>query len=313
MSNSDLQRRESTDYSIVAIGGGHGLASTLRALRLLECTITAVVSVADDGGSTGRLRSATPQPAPGDIRKCLSALADSSSLLGRSLEYRFEAGEVAGHALGNLLIGALAEVTGDLVEALAELGRLIGSDGQVLPATTVPVCLVGTVVNEEDPEVRGQVNVSKTAGIGCVRLDPADAPTPPEVQTAIAAADLILLGPGSLYTSVLAAMVAPGVMAAVQERTAPMVYLCNLQPEPGEAADYDLAKHMEALARHGVVPEIVVFDPRTMPEGKRLGDRFPGIEFVKCELAGPTGNAHDASLLAAAIESVRHVPTRGAS
>lgn len=278
---------------VVAVGGGHGQATTLRALRCYAGDIVAVVSVADDGGSTGRLRAATPRPAPGDLRKCLVALAGSDEPIVAAMEHRFASGELAGHAFGNLLIAALEESEGDLVRALDEAGRLLGCAGRVLPATTVPVELRATV--DSGNTVRGQVAVGGRSDLRTVTVDPRDAPACDQAVEAILAADQVVLGPGSLYTSVLAATAVRGIVEAVRCTEAQVVYVCNLHPQESETAGYDVADHVAALARHGLVPDVVLYDPATM--GGAEGIRGS----VAATLTAPGGRAHAPAMLAEAL------------
>jgi uncharacterized cofD-like protein len=245
------------------------------------------VSVADDGGSSGRLRDAFGIPAPGDLRRCLVALG-TDDRWSRAFEHRFEAGELEGHALGNLLIAGLASATGDFLSALDEAGRLVGSVGRVLPATTTPVILKAVVGGAE---VEGQVRVQHaTAGrIDSVSLVPPDAEPPPEVIEAIAAADQVILGPGSLYTSVLAVCAVPAIGAALNESRAVRVYVCNLRTD-SETVGYDAADHVVALHAHGVRPDVVVHDPATLPAGT-LAAIAPHV--VEVPLALPDHWDHD--------------------
>ena len=204
--------------SVVAIGGGHGLSASLRAARRYAGEITAVVSVADDGGSSGRLREALPGlPAPGDVRRCLAALAEDDSPFGRILEHRFGDGELAGHALGNLLLVSLAHEMGSFSAAVDEVAARVGAVGRVLPATVDAVALVGIVDGRRGVEpVVGQVAVQNTEGVRRLRLSPDSPASPPDVSRAILAADQVVLGPGSLFTSVLAAAIAPDVREAAR-------------------------------------------------------------------------------------------------
>jgi uncharacterized cofD-like protein len=279
--------------SVVAIGGGHGQAASLRAARTYAGELTAVVSVADDGGSTGRLRAATPRPAPGDLRKCLVAMARTSSPLARAMEHRFVAGELDGHAFGNLLIAALEESEGDLVMALDEVGRLLDTVGRVLPATSVPIELRATV--DSGALVRGQVAVGARHDLHAVMIEPAGAPVCPEAVVAIERADQVVLGPGSLYTSVLAATAVSGIRDAVARTEGQLVYVCNLRPQISETWGYDVADHVAALVRHGVEPDVVLFDPEAT--GDAVG--VPGA--VPAHLTRPSGLAHDPELLGLAL------------
>jgi uncharacterized cofD-like protein len=214
----------------VALGGGHGLATTIRAARRYAGELTAVVSVADDGGSSGRLRELAGIPAPGDIRRCLVAMAGDDTPWAAAFEYRFPAGsgELAGHALGNLIIAGLANVTGDFGAALGLAAGLLAPVGRVLPATSVPTVLKADVAGRE---VVGQVAVSETSGtITCVSIVPPDAPVPAEALAAIEAADQVVLGPGSLFTSVLAVAAVPGNPRALEARDPGVLYLCRRRP-----------------------------------------------------------------------------------
>jgi len=243
--------------SVVAIGGGHGTAVTLKAARRYAGTLTGVVSVADDGGSSGRLRELLNVVALGDIRKCLVALAAEDSALALAFERRFGEGELAGHVLGNLILTGLIDATGDLVLGVREAAQLLGAHGDVLPATTEPVVLkaesaLGTVA--------GQVAVMGTGDIRTVSLVPGDAHPPPLAVERIAEADQVVIGPGSLYTSVLAAVAVKGIAEAVASSKAQVVYVCNLRPQVPETAGYDLAAHVAALNRHNVAVDVVLCD-----------------------------------------------------
>jgi uncharacterized cofD-like protein len=278
---------------VVGIGGGHGLAVTLRAAQQYADELTAVVSVADDGGSSGRLREATGLPAMGDIRRCLSSLADPESRLGEILEHRFT-GELGGHAFGNLLIAALADRMG-FTPAIDELTRLVGAHARLRPVTETPVILVA---DTDGGPVRGQVAIQRCGDIKRVTLEPTDPRPAPDVVDAITSADQIVLGPGSLYTSVLAALVLPGIREAVAGTTAQVVYVCNLRPQVPETQGYDVAAHVGALNDHGVEPDVVVCHPDALPAGHLDGD------VVTTRVARPNGLAHDPDLLAPALAAL---------
>jgi uncharacterized cofD-like protein len=281
---------------VVAIGGGHGLAVTLRAARGYARTLTAVVSVADDGGSSGRLRDELGMVPPGDLRKCLVALADDTSEPARTFanafEYRFDADDPSGHALGNLVIAALAASTGSLLEALDYAAALLGCVGRVIPAATQPVVLVA---ESETGEVRGQTAVQRTKGIRRVSLDPSDVGAPVEAVAAIAEADQVVIGPGSLYTSVLAALAVPELTKSLSNCAAQRVYVANLRPQSSETAGYDVAAHLAALRDHGVEIDVVVADTTAMGPGTL--DGF-GVRVVTARLAKANGLAHDPGRLA---------------
>jgi uncharacterized cofD-like protein len=278
---------------VVALGGGRGLSRTLAAVRTYAGHVTAVVSVADDGGSSGRLRTALGIPAPGDLRRCLVALGDPASVWARTFEHRFgeSDGDLAGHPLGNLVIAALASATGDFVEAVAEAGRLVGVVGTVLPATTGPVTLVA---DADSGPVSGEVAVSQAGRLSRVALRPADATAPEAAVDAILGAHQVILGPGSLFTSVIAATLAPSVREALAATTARKVYVCNLVDTEREAAGYDVAAHVDALLAHGVEVDVVLCDTA----GLALGT--PWVPCVTADMARPDGT-HDTDQLARAL------------
>jgi uncharacterized cofD-like protein len=277
----------------VAIGGGHGLAQTLRAVRLYAGEITAIVSVADDGGSSGRLRSDLGIPAPGDIRQCIGALLPDQALspLARAMEHRFDAGALAGHAFGNVLIAALAASTGDFGEAVAETGRLLGTLGAVLPATVGPVDLKATGAFGE---VDGQVQIMATRGVTMISLVPPDPEPTPGAVPALLEADQVVIGPGSLYTSLLAACCVPALREAIAMTKAQRVYVANLREQLPETAGYDVAAHLAALERHEVVVDAVLADPRALPIGAARAD----VRLVCAQIGGERFVAHDPVLLA---------------
>jgi uncharacterized cofD-like protein len=277
--------------AVVALGGGHGLSATLRAARRYAGDITAIVSVADDGGSSGRLRSAFGIPAPGDLRRCLVALADDSLWSGL-FEHRFTAGELEGHAFGNLLIAALADYTGDFEVALSETGRLLGLRGQVYPATREPVVLKAEAGGVS---VEGQVAVSNAGRISGVSVIPPDARTPDGALEAIAAADQIVVGPGSLFTSVLAVVAVPAIRDAIAAARARTVYVCNLRPQVPETDGYDVAAHVAALTAHGLDVDIVLCHPNALP----MGD--VGVVCVEEPIAVADLSEHDPALLGEAL------------
>jgi uncharacterized cofD-like protein len=235
----------------VAIGGGHGTSRTLQALPRIVDHVTAVVTVADDGGSSGRLRRDLDVLPPGDLRMALTALArdrDLADLIG----YRFQRGELAGHALGNLVLVAQQELSGgDLVAALDRLCAVLHAPGRVLPCATVPLTLLASTA---DGQVRGQTVVAATARLERVRLDPLDPPATPDAVQAIERADLVVLGPGSLYTSLLPNLLVPGIRDALVASTAPFVFIANLREQPGETEGLTLADHLAAVTAH--VPEL---------------------------------------------------------
>ena len=275
---------------VVAIGGGHGLAQTLKAARLYAHEITAVVSVADDGGSSGRLRELLGIPAPGDLRRCMSALLPEGSPFAEFLEHRFSKGELAGHAFGNLLIAAMASATGDFVSGVDEACRLLGTVGRVLPATELPVVLKAQTATGE---IVGQVRVNKSTEIDTVSLVPPDPASPAAVIEAIGAADQIVLGPGSLFTSVLAACVVPEIREALGSARARRVYVANLREQTPETTGFDVSALLCSLRAHGVPVDVVVADKVALTIGK-----FPdGLDLVVANVAAAGLREHDPRLL----------------
>lgn len=238
----------SNDRHVVAIGGGHGLSRTLTALASMHgVATTAVVAMADDGGSSGRLRRDLGVVPPGDLRKALSSLVPDASH-ARWLEHRFRGGDLSGHSLGNLmLIGLQDALGGDLLGALDHLGALLGARGRVVPSTTDAVSLVA---EGRGGEVVGQAAIARTIGHRRVRLDPPDVAASADAVAAIRAADLVLLGPGSLFTSILPNVLVPGITEALAEVEAPLVLIANLREQPGETEGLDLAGHLDVFAAH---------------------------------------------------------------
>jgi uncharacterized cofD-like protein len=281
---------------VVANGGGHGLAATLAAARHYADDITAIVSVADDGGSSGRLRKDLDIPAPGDLRRCLVALADRSSPWFEAFEYRFTSGELEGHAFGNIIIAGLAEATGDFDIALAEAGRLLGAVGRVIPATREPVVLKAEAGGRA---VEGQVNVQNAGRISGLSVVPADAHPPGAALAAIAAADQVVIGPGSLFTSVLAVVAVPAIRDALDRTTATKAYVANLREQVPETAGFDVAAHVDALLAHGLRVDVVVADPGGLPIG---GCAVPVVEE---RVAGDDVTTHDPERLAAVLRRLR--------
>jgi uncharacterized cofD-like protein len=281
--------------SVVAIGGGHGLAATLRAVSNYTDRVTAIVSVADDGGSSGRLRELLHIIPPGDLRKCLVALAEPGSLLASTFEYRFSGEELGGHALGNLILAGLIDQTGDPVTALEEAGRLLGLKGRVLPSTAEPVVLKAEA---DGGHVAGQVAVMATDNIRKVSLVPSDPEAPAQAVAALEEADQIILGPGSLFTSVLAALAVPGIREGISRSDARKAYVCNLRPQIPETESFDVGMHLEALVAHGVSVDVAICDTAGIPLGRPL------VPVVDRPLSRPNGRAHDPVKLASALSDL---------
>jgi uncharacterized cofD-like protein len=307
---------------IVALGGGHGLYATLSAARRLTPHVTAVVTVADDGGSSGRLRSELDVVPPGDLRMALAALASDSPhgrLWATIFQHRFGgSGALAGHPIGNLMLAGLNEVLADPVAALDELGRILGVKGRVLPMCPMGLSIEADVSGlESDPRmfrvIRGQVAIATTVGqVRRVRLMPADPPATRQAVDAIMSADLVVLGPGSWFTSVIPHVLVPQLVAALQATTARRALVLNLVAEPGETAGFSVERHIHVLAQHApgfTVHDIIVDSSRVPGEREREQLRRTAnilearVEFA--DVSRPGTPLHDPARLAAALEDVR--------
>lgn len=235
---------------IVAIGGGTGLAVLLRGLKKHTHNLTAIVTVADDGGSSGRLRQELNIPPPGDIRNCLVALADTESLMEELFNYRFHQGEgLAGHSLGNLLLAAMMDMVGDMEQAVQEMAHVLAVGGQVIPATTSQVILGAEMT--DGSIVFGESNIPAAGKrIKRVFIQPDDCRPPAAALEAIANADAVIIGPGSIYTSILPNLLVRELVEAVRNTRAPVFYVSNIMTQPGETEGYTTADHLQAIIDH---------------------------------------------------------------
>ncbi len=251
------KRRRQNGPKIVAIGGGTGLSTLLRGLKIKTGNLTAIVTVADDGGSSGRLRRELGVLPPGDFRQCIAALADSESLMAQLFQYRFSEGNgLSGHSFGNLFIAAMAAVTGDFESALLQSSRVLAISGQIMPSTLKDVTLCAET---REPEPAG-AGLARVAGeseithrgrpIERVYLEPEHVPAYPGAVRAILEADLIIAGPGSLYTSVLPNLLVEDIRRALEASPAAKIYVCNVATQPGETTDFAVEDHYEALVQH---------------------------------------------------------------
>jgi uncharacterized cofD-like protein len=291
---------------IVALGGGYGLSTSLRASRTFAGRITGIVSVADDGGSSGRLRRAFGIPAPGDLRRCLVALAETGSPWADAFEHRFAASELEGHPLGNIILAGLTETLGSFGAAIDQALTLLGGVGKVYPATVAPVVLKATYERKAGTEdqpisvigtVEGEVRVGATTGLTSVAVVPSDPEVPQEALDAIADADLVCIGPGSLFTSVLAVTAVPRIRKALAATKGKRVYVANLAEQHPETTGFDVADHIRALEEHGVVIDTVLTDPRGLPRGT-----IRDVTVLSMPLGSDhDGRLHDERLLAAAL------------
>lgn len=246
---------------VAAIGGGHGLSKVLKAALSYAGRVDAVVTVSDDGGSSGRLAPHLDIPPPGDIRKCLVALTPDESIWKRLFEYRFDSADVAGHSLGNLILAGLADIDGSFEQALIRSERLLGASGSVIPACRDHLVLVA---ESGGAVIRGQVSIATHRGrIDAISVEPETAEATPRATTAIEHADQIILGPGSLMTSTIAALRVPGITEAINRSSGQLIYVANLITQDGETLEMDGIDHLDALVRlSGVRPPsaIVVND-----------------------------------------------------
>ena len=307
---------------IVALGGGHGLYATLSAARRLTPHVTAVVTVADDGGSSGRLRNELDVVPPGDLRMALAALASDSphgQMWGTIIQHRFGgSGALAGHPIGNLLLAGLNEVLADPVAALDELGRILDLKGRVLPMCPIALQIEADVGGlESDPRmsrvIRGQVALATTVGkVRRVRLLPSNPPATRQAIDAIMAADLVVLGPGSWFTSVIPHVLVPQLAEALQATQARRALVLNLVGEPGETAGFSAERHIHVLAQHapGFTVHDIVVDAAGAPgererEQLRRTAAILNAEVEFADVSRPGTPLHDPARLAAALERVR--------
>jgi uncharacterized cofD-like protein len=261
-------RRLGRGPKIVAIGGGTGLSTLLRGLKRHSGNLTAIVTVADDGGSSGRLRQSLGLPPPGDLRNCIAALSDDEDLLTQLFQYRFlEGEELNGHSFGNLFIAALAGVTGSFDQGVLEAGRVLSIRGRVIPSTVSDVALIAEITPAlavEAIRIEGESHITETSGqIRRVQLEPNDPPAYPGAIQAILGADMIVIGPGSLYTSVLPNLLVPHIVEAIQASRAYKLYICNVATQKGETDGYDCGQHVEAIENHvgrGLIDLVVAND-----------------------------------------------------
>ena len=308
---------------VVAIGGGHGLAALLRGIKHETPHITAIVTVADDGGSSGRLRRDMGTLPPGDFRMCITALARDDSLVAQLFQYRFSQGDgLKGHNFGNLFIAAMAELTGSFERALIEASKVLASTGRILPSTLTHVNLCAEHSNGATS--KGESALGKLGHpIERVWLEPHDPRAFPDAVAAILAADIVLMGPGSLFTSVMPNLLVPGIHEAVHHTTAQRVYVCNVTTEIGETDGYSLADHVQALERHigknmldVVIANNAEIDPILIPAGRAIIRAHGGLggttaRLVTADLVGDIDHpiAHHPQKLARAILTLGGRPT----
>ncbi len=301
----------STEIKAVALGGGHGLAASLRALRRLTPHLTAVVGVSDNGGSSGRLREQFDVIPPGDLRMALAALCaddDWGQMWASALQHRFAGdGELAGHALGNLLITALWQQSNDIVAGLDVVSNLLGATGRVIPLSLQPLDVVADVEFSDgtQSEVRGQVQVATTTGrVARLRLEPEVAVTTPQVLEAIAEADVIVMGPGSWFTSVVNHLLLNDLRSALEASAATKVLVCNLCSQTGETSGFTPADHLSVLSNvaPGLRFNAVLVDSSLNDDALERAAHQLGAVLVSTNLAEPSNpQIHHPELLARAL------------
>ena len=308
---------------IVAIGGGTGLSTMLRGLKKYTKNLTAIVTVSDDGGGSGMLRRDLGLLPPGDIRHCMESLANTEPVMQQLLTYRFESGTLRGQCFGNLLLAALNGVTGSFEEAVKSMGQVLAISGTVIPVTMADVRLAATF--ENGAYVVGESSIfgfkkKQDCRIDHVELLPAHPKALPAALDAIAAADLILLGPGNLYTSIIPNLLVDGVAEAIAASDARKIYVCNIMTQDGETEGYTAADHLAALLRHGRGDMVELCLANSSPIPPELAERYRaegaealrvdrgriaemGIELIEYPLASAAGDfaRHDPNALADAI------------
>ena len=270
---------------IAAIGGGTGLSTFLRGIKERTSNVTGVVTVSDDGGSSGRLRHELGILPPGDIRNCIVALAEAEPLMKELFEYRFTEGNgLAGHSFGNLFIAAMSGVTGNFEQAVSESSRVLKVTGRIVPSTLVDVRLTADMA--DGSVVQGETNIAASPKrIRDVQMSPANPEAFDAATNAIRDAELTVIGPGSLYTSLIPNLLIPGIAHALIESEEPVVYVCNIATQPGETDGYTIRDHLEAIDRHlpGIGIDYVVANSNMSP----LGPDFPSSELVEIDDVGP--------------------------
>ena len=279
-----VRRARSKGPKIVALGGGTGLSVVLKGLKIYSDNLSAIVSVGDDGGSSGILREQLGLIPPGDFRNCLVALAEDESLVGKLFQYRFSKGEgLQGHSFGNLFIAAMTNITGGFDQALIESSKVLSVTGNILPSTLSPIELIVELV--DGGIVRGESKIGETDGdIKRLSIEPAQVNAYPKSIDALYDAELIVLGPGSLYTSVLPSLLVPEINEAISKSSAYKIYVCNVAMQPGETSGYGMVEHVNALLNHtrdGFVDCIVGNDLSSVAEESSVSNVPVGPTNVK--------------------------------
>lgn len=311
------QQRQARGPRIVAIGGGTGLSTMLRGIKELSSNITGIVTVTDDGGSSGKLREEMGVLPPGDIRNCIVALAEAEPTMKELFQYRFKEGSLKGHSFGNLFIAAMSDMTGSFEKAVSEMSRVLKVTGTIMPSTLANIELIAEL--EDGTVVRGESNIPRSDS-RVERLS-LSAPAPDGYQPALSAihdAQMITIGPGSLYTSIMPNLLVPGITLAINQSKAPVVYVCNIATQPGETHRFTVADHVRAIRKHcpGLKLDYVLANSATSPLGPNfpksllvtLGEYdFPGVKLVYLDLMNEEFRGHhDPSKLASALLGIYH-------
>jgi len=283
---------------VVALGGGHGLATVLRSLKSYAGTITGIVSVADNGGSSGLLRDQYQISAPGDIRRCISALANDQGVLTQNLEKRFTSGDLTGHPIGNLILASLTLATGDFQSAIDELCRLTKAAGEIYPATVNPVSLIGTTATGP---IIGQVAIEDSAKdnilVSSISFDSKSLFAPAKALQRIAEADQIIFGPGSMFTSVIAAIAVPDITQAINASNGQNIYVANIKNDAPGIEEDDIGYQVELINSHGVKIDKVIYPAE-------ISIQNDNSDWLKADLLAANGLRHDSNKLAKVLESI---------
>ncbi|MCL1853918.1 MAG: YvcK family protein [Peptococcaceae bacterium] len=287
---------------VVVIGGGTGLSALLRGLKAYTSNLTAIVTVGDDGGSSGRLRRELGVHPPGDVRNCMVALSEREDLISDLFSYRFSSGTLEGHSLGNLLIAGMTQRYDDFLKGIEHVGKLLDLNGRVYPSTLDPMTLTASF--DDGRSIDGESAIRDVRGhIKTLQLNPPGCHALPEVLQAIAGADLIVLGPGSLYTSVLPNLLVEGIPEAISEAAAPCIYVCNIMTEPGETDEFTVRDHLNVIQEHcgATVVNAVLAAVETVPDdvlerykeqgsvpvrGERSGVESLGVDYFEKSFYG---------------------------
>ena len=310
-------RRPEAAARITVIGGGTGLPSLIRGIKRYSHNISAIVTMADDGGSSGRLRRELGIPPPGDIRNCLVALADSEDVMERLMDYRFTSdGQLNGHSFGNMLIAALADIGGDFSRAVAIAGELLAIRGRVIPSTTTDVTLLAST--ETGETLTGETSIAAAPSpLRTLALSPPNPPAHPEAAAALAQADLIIIGPGSLYTSIAPNLLIPGIAQGVAQSPALKVYVCNVAEEPRQTEGYAVQDHLEIVRRYAgpAAVDAVIANGRIPAGPTPAGLNFISLrrpwrdsaQLIEADVIDETATArHDPAKLARVLSNAYH-------